>query len=193
MVCAVALAWLVSAPLASAQRADKVLLPGPSDVPRAKRLADEPASPADYRSPHFLLHTDLPKDEAGELLGKLERMVALVSKYWGQPLRGEIECYVVADLDCWPAEALSPAGRAKVRLKSGITTTRTLSRGPQFISGKSIVYAAADGGTPQHEVGARLLRADVRSHRALVVLRGHGRTGAVLARRRHGRALSSRT
>ena len=151
MVCAVALAWLVSAPLASAQRADKVLLPGPSDVPRAKRLADEPASPADYRSPHFLLHTDLPKDEAGELLGKLERMVALVSKYWGQPLRGEIECYVVADLDCWPAEALSPAGRAKVRLKSGITTTRTLSRGPQFISGKSIVYAAADGGTPQHE------------------------------------------
>ncbi len=149
MALLLALAWL--APVASAQRAEKVLLPGPSDVPRAQRLAKAPPSPTDYRSPHFLVHTDLPKDEARTLLSKLERMLALVSKYWGQPLKGQIECYVVVDLDHWPADALSPAGRAKVALASGITTTRTVSRGPQFISGKSIVYAVADGGTPQHE------------------------------------------
>ncbi len=119
---------------------------------RAQAPRDAVADPADYRSTHVVLHTDLPAREARELLARLESILGLIAKYWGQPLEGEIECYVVRDLSVWPAGAISDIGRAKIRASSGITTTQTVNRGRQFVAGKSTVYSIADGGTPQHEI-----------------------------------------
>jgi hypothetical protein len=121
-------------------------------VAQAQAPRDAVANPAEFRSTHFLLHTDLPAPDARKLLDRLEVILGLISKYWGQPPRGEIECYVVRDLAVWPADAISEIGRAKIKQASGITTTETVSQGKRFLAGKSIVYAAADTGTPEHEI-----------------------------------------
>ncbi len=110
------------------------------------------ASPADYRSKHVLLHTDLPAASARELLTRLETILGLIGKYWGQPVAGEIECYVVDDLDAWPTGTLPDLARAKIMAISGVTTTQTLNRGKQFVSGKATVYAAAGDDNAQHEI-----------------------------------------
>ena len=78
----------------------------------------EMAGPADFRSKNFLVHTDLPADEAKELLTKLETMLALISRYWARPNTQMIECYVVKDLAKWPPGALDPRGA--VRGRSGL-------------------------------------------------------------------------
>ena len=97
------------------------------------------------------MHTDLPAHEAHELLNRLEMMLGLISKYWGHPPVGTIECYVVKDLSHWPADSLEPAGRAKIEQGAGVTLVETLSRGNQTLAAKAVVYAVADHGTPQHE------------------------------------------
>jgi hypothetical protein len=129
----------------------KVVPPGPADVPRASRVAKTPVEPTDFKSAHFLVHTDLPAPEAHELLNRLEIMLGLISKYWGHPPAATIECYVVNDLKHWPADSMDPAGRAKIEQGAGITLVDTLSRGNQTLAAKAVVYAVADRGTPQHE------------------------------------------
>lgn len=106
---------------------------------------------ADYESAHFLLHTDLPAKEAKELLARLETMISLISKYWGRPPVGVIECFVVKDLGKWPAGSLDPQGRYKIEQQAGVTLTDVLSMGGKKVTAKSVVYAVADHGTPQHE------------------------------------------
>jgi hypothetical protein len=109
------------------------------------------SKPADFTSPNFLLHTDLPAAEAKDLLERLETMLKLISAYWGRPSRGIIECYVVRDLDKWPLGSIpSEDGRAKIASGAGVTITQSISRGNDFVA-KSMVYAVADHGTPQHE------------------------------------------
>ena len=78
-------------------------------------------------------------------------MLTLVSKYWGQPLAGTIECYVVANLDVWPAGAIAEAGREKIAQRAGITLVESLNVGKKLVAAKAVVYATADRGTPQHE------------------------------------------
>jgi hypothetical protein len=118
--------------------------------------ADRPSPPQpriQLRSAHVLLHTDLPEDEARALLARLETILKLISKYWQQPLAGgPLECYVVRDLNAWPGDDLSPAGRAKIATRSGITTTQTVHGAGKFLAGKSIVYASAEPGTAEHEI-----------------------------------------
>ena len=111
--------------------------------------ADPPAKVEDYTSPNFLVHTDLSADEAEELLGRLETMLGLISTYWRQPLRnGPIECYVVKDLQNWPKDRItSPIGLQQIAAKAGVTVTGPDDRGVL----RSVVYAFADRGTPQHE------------------------------------------
>lgn len=110
-----------------------------------------PAAPADYRSKNFLIHTDLPAEEARDLLERLEKMLVIISTYWASPNRSVIECYVVKDLANWPAGSLHPAGMQSVEGGGGVTMSRTTYRGGQIIAAKSIVYATANKGTPQHE------------------------------------------
>ena len=116
----------------------------------AKRIRETESKPADYSSKNFLVHTDLPADEAKELLKRLETMLSLISKYWGRPPSGIIEMYVMADLKKWKTGELDPNGVGMVRDGGGLTISRTLSSGNQFLA-KAIVYAGADHGTPQHE------------------------------------------
>lgn len=117
------------------------------------RAAMAKAGPQDYRSRHFLVHTDLPADEARDLLKRLETMLGIISRYWGQPNRKTIECYVVKDLANWP-EGFFP-DRALEYLQGNAGVTLTLKsvdrRTGRAVAALPIVYAVADHGTPQHE------------------------------------------
>jgi len=130
------------------------LMPGvPAAAAPPRGVAVAPAStpaPRDFRSPRFLLHTDLAPQDAQELLKRLETMMDLVAAYWGRPLRGVIEAYVVDDLGRWNTDLLDPVGLAKIRANSGVCLTLKQSRGQQWVA-KSVVYATARHGVVQHE------------------------------------------
>lgn len=137
---AVCLAVLIPAGVASAQR---------------KKRGSEPETlqPADYRSKNFLVHTDLPKKEAEDLLKRLETMLNLISRYWGRRNPRVIECFVVKDLKNWPPAALArmePAGLAKIRAGAGVTISRVQTLGARFRA-QAKVYAIAQRNVPQHE------------------------------------------
>ncbi len=119
-------------------------------VEAVEPIQDRSRGPQDYQSSNFILHTDLESQEADDLLKRLEKMLSLVSKYWGRRNNKKIECYVVKDLSNWPDGSLHPAGRQKIAQRAGVTLTRTVSRGNQF-NAKSIVFSTADRGTAQHE------------------------------------------
>jgi hypothetical protein len=125
---------------------------------RAKKPEVAAAGPRDYTSKNFLLHTDLSPDESKELLGRLETMLALVSRYWGKPNTQTIEIYVVKRFDDWPAAAFPAPARDSLSSGGGITMSQTLAAVNSFtgkkaahLGTKSVVYAVADRGTPQHE------------------------------------------
>src|SRR5262245_25025075 len=82
---------------------------------KAQAPRDAVKAPADFRSAHILLHTDLPAADARKLLDRMEVILGLISKYWGEPPQGEIECYVVRDLAVWPADKISEIGRTKIK------------------------------------------------------------------------------
>ncbi|MCP4173750.1 MAG: hypothetical protein GY758_23595 [Fuerstiella sp.] len=109
----------------------------------------ETRRPVDYRSRNFLVHTDLAKDDADALLQKMETMLKIISRYWGAPNRKTIECYVVDNLDYWPAGSLSPNVRNTVR-QGGITIAQGSRRGNQ-LNVNAVVYSSNSFGTPQHE------------------------------------------
>lgn len=113
-------------------------------------FAGAQSPPKDYRSKNFLVHTDLPKAEAEDLLKRLETMLGIISRYWGRPNRQTIECFVVDDLKNWPSGALSASGLRSVQNGAGVTTSSVLTQGNRFLA-KAVVYAVADRGTPQHE------------------------------------------
>ncbi len=122
-----------------------------------KALKEANGAVQNYHSKNFLLHTDLPKDEANDLLKRLEVMLRLVSTYWGRPSRGIIECCVVKDLNSWPPELqakMEPEGLAQIRAGAGVCIGTTTTMGKRF-SGKARVYAVAehrgDKGVPLHE------------------------------------------
>lgn len=151
---AVLLLWgCVALPLAAGETAKpKVQLPGPADAsPAVKNAKPQVRKPADFKSAHFLLHTDLPPKKAQELLRRLEVMLKLISTYWGHPPLGTIECYVVEDLAYWPEGSLAHSGRAKIQEGAGVTLVETLDRGDKIVAAKAVVYATSERGTPQHE------------------------------------------
>ncbi|QDT38503.1 hypothetical protein [Stratiformator vulcanicus] len=106
---------------------------------------------ADYRSRNFVVRTDLPKDEAEELLVRLEKMLVLISKYWGQPNRKTIYCYVVDDVSKWPAGGIPLEGLASVRSGGGITISQSQWRAGRLLNADARVYASTREGTPLHE------------------------------------------
>lgn len=115
-----------------------------------KSKGEKAAGPADYRSEHFLVHSDLTPDEAKDLLERLETMLSLISAYWERPCTGIIECYVVKELANWPAGKIPEEGLDHIKAGAGVTLTSKLSSGAAFLA-RSVVYAVADRGTPQHE------------------------------------------
>ena len=122
---------------------------------KSERKSSEPdsVSPRDVRSKNFLLHTDLNDSDAQGLFERLETMLRLISRYWGQPNRKVIECYVVKDLKNWPRGGIpEAAGLASIQRGAGVTKTVTRQTAAgQILAATSVVFAVADRGTPQHE------------------------------------------
>jgi hypothetical protein len=122
---------------------------------KSEKTSKEPPSvaPRDVRSQNFLLHTDLNDSDAKDLLERLETMLKLISRYWGQPNRKVIECYVVKDLKNWPPGAIpEPNGLASIQRGGGVTRTVTTATSTgQILAATSVVFAVSDRGTPQHE------------------------------------------
>ena len=110
------------------------------------KFSDDPSPPRDVRSAHFLLHTDLSDRQAQILLSKLEVMIELVSRYFGQRSRQPIECYVVRDLSQWDDWPIEAAGRAKIQSGEGVTISRGSLKGVT-----SVVYSCDKHGVVQHE------------------------------------------
>ena len=118
-------------------------------------------------------------DEADDFVERLEAMLEQISAYWGRPLHGVIECYVIRNLDEFPLAATIPAGIGGVRTAGGVTLMQSALEGKRHVA-KSIVYAAARLEVVATRSGSRLLPSDLRPHRAGVVFRGDGRGGPLL-------------
>lgn len=115
----------------------------------------EDSRPQLYKSRSFQVFTDLPKEEAEELVDRLETMLVFVSRYWGKPCRKMIKMFVVKDFQNWTSEDMqnmAPEGIASIRSDGGLTMTsvRGIVGGPK-LDANAVVYATADHGTPQHE------------------------------------------
>jgi len=110
----------------------------------------------EYSSKNFVLRTDLSPDDAKELLTRLETMLVLVAKYFGKPNSQIIEMNVVKDQASWPPGSIDPDAIASIQTGGGITLSvtqfqRSGTGQKQAVAAKSIVWAVADRGTPQHE------------------------------------------
>ena len=114
--------------------------------PRYAKLSDEPSPARDVRSRNFMLHTDVSDRQGQILLDKLETMIGLVSRYYGRPPQGLIECYVVRDLNNWPPGTFPAAAAQKILEPAGVTMSRSLGR-----QRRTIAYACDDAQTVQHE------------------------------------------
>jgi len=128
-----------------------------SPKPRGKPMPQS-GLPAvrDYASRNFVLHTDLDPDDAKELLTRLETMLVLVSRYFGKPNARPIEMNVVKELGNWPPDSIDPNALSSLETGGGITLSvtsfqRNGAGQRQVVGAKSVVWAVADRGTPQHE------------------------------------------
>ena len=105
----------------------------------------------DVHSRHFLIHTDLSLERANELVERLEAMLAQMATYWGQPLHGTIECYVIRNLDEFPLVAIAPAGVCAVKTFGGVTLMEVNKEGKRQVA-KSVVCCSARFEVLRHEV-----------------------------------------
>lgn len=142
LVLLILVAGAIASGTASAQAKAKAAKKGKTEAPAS--------NVADYSSKFFIIHTDLPADEAQDLLKKMETMIGLIGRYWGRPPSGVVECWVVQDESQWPEGSIPLEGIEWIRAGAGVTVTDTLTQGRAFLA-KSRVYAVADRGTALHE------------------------------------------
>lgn len=115
-----------------------------------------PESINEYSSKNFLIHTDLPPNDANALIERLEKMLALVSGYFGKPNSQIIEMNIVHSKDHWPPGSIHDDAVKSIEGEAGITlslsaTQQDESGGKQVVAAKSIVWAVSTRGIPQHE------------------------------------------
>ena len=122
-------------------------------APLEIRVETPPGKMPVYRTRDYAVMTDLPDEEARELMTRLESMLVLISKYWGKPNSQSIDMYVVRDESKWPPNVLDAEGLQHIRAGGGVTLGQTQqnARTGQILASRAIVYAVADHGTPQHE------------------------------------------
>ncbi len=113
---------------------------------RYGHLSDQPGDPREVSSPHFLLRTDVSDRQAQILLDRLETMLDLISRYYGHPLLGRIEGYVVRDVSRWPPDSLPPQAVAKIQEGAGVTLSRTVGGRT-----RSVFYSCEEPRVVQHE------------------------------------------
>lgn len=110
-------------------------------------VSDEPLEPRTVRSRHFLLQTDISLRQEKILMEKLERMVGLLSAYFGRKPTGLVQGYVVRDLSQWPPGSLpEPEGIAKIKQGAGICFWRRQGK-----RAEATIYTCDDQGVTQHE------------------------------------------
>jgi hypothetical protein len=130
---------LLSAPVDAQQ--DPTTAARTSDPPRRRTI----------RTPRFILHTDLSEADARRTLDQMEATIAFAARYWRQESHGQIECYVVHDLEAWPDSAFpNPLVRLWIGGIGGATIGET--HGRTRASTRATVFAAARPGIPEHEV-----------------------------------------
>jgi len=113
---------------------------------------DRAIVPTVHRSANFLVHTDLPDEEAAALLGRLEATLRTISNYWRRPLRGKITCYVAREVDRWPDDALPhPQARVLLTRIGGATIARRVT-GARNTTYPATVFALATPGIAEHEI-----------------------------------------
>ena len=142
---------VTSLPIADAHGQAKGRKKQPAAKAAANLVEPETTKPKPYPSQHFYVMTDLKPSEAKQLLDKLETMLKLMSRYWGKPPNGKIECYVVKDPAKWDKSKVDPEGWQSIDRGAGVTLTQTLQRGQKLVAARSVVYAVAERGTPLHE------------------------------------------
>jgi hypothetical protein len=123
--------------------------------------AGEPATPPAsagkgpriaLRSARFVLHTDLPRPDAEQTLERMETALKAAAKYWKCEPRGQIACYVVADLENWPDSSLPhPLARVWVGGVGGATISEFTGAGRETRI-RATVYAVPRRGVVEHEV-----------------------------------------
>ncbi|MFV0445080.1 MAG: hypothetical protein ACK5Q5_16010 [Planctomycetaceae bacterium] len=109
---------------------------------------------ASYVSTNFRVVTDLPEEQAQELVERLETMLKLVAGYFGKKNIRTIDMYVAKDLTSWPQEVLQtmdPDGMDSILNGAGVTMNTTSLVNGRAVDAVAVVYAVADHGTPQHE------------------------------------------
>lgn len=118
-------------------------------APATKKL---PRPISDYTSRHFLIHTDLPRQEAEVILKHLEATLERISKYWGRRLRDPIECYIVDHLANWKDSDFphSFARTLIAEVGGGAHSSLRKTRGKQKV--KMTVYCSTQPGTVEHEI-----------------------------------------
>jgi len=120
------------------------------DQTKYNGLSTKIQRPHEVRSQHFLLHTDISERDTRILLDKLERMLGLISKYFGRPPSGVIECYVVHDIRQWNDYPIPANAKQKIANSEGVTISSSLTKERVRIT-KSTVYSCSDHGVVQHE------------------------------------------
>ena len=116
-----------------------------------ERLSDELVAPRDVRSQHYILHTDISDREAKMLLDRLEEMLGFVSRYYGRPQSGVVECYVVADMKQWPPTFFTEEVKQKIANKEGLTQSISAVSSLGGRRSKSTVFTGNLPGVVQHE------------------------------------------
>lgn len=105
-----------------------------------------------HESRHFVVFTDLRDAEASQMMANLERALRVVSRYWARRLEGQIECYLVKDLDRWPRGALPhPAARVLLRRVGGGTQSHAMREGSRSRK-RARIFCRTSPGIAEHEV-----------------------------------------
>ena len=119
-------------------------------------LSQQPAGISEFSSDNFLLRTDLPADDAKQLLERLEKMLGLVAKYYSKPNSQTIEMNVIQNKNNWLTGSIPDVALNSILNEAGITLSATVSQQndlgeKQITAAKSIVWAVSTRGVPQHE------------------------------------------
>ena len=123
-------------------------LPNRYDTCFAVESEERLFQPAVYETQSLVVHTDLPAAETKLMMRRLDAMIDRIAKYWKRPLRGQIQCYIVRDLDAW-SSADFPHPRVKTVLRHIGGITISYSKANDF---QATVYATCKPGVIEHEV-----------------------------------------
>lgn len=122
------------------------------DVPLRAEGQSDRQHVQQYRSPHFVMQTDLPPRDARKLLTSLEATLRVMVAYWQRPVNDKIECFVIAEPDRWSSDDF-PSRQALAALGkiNGFTESREVE-GESRRTVHSRVYATTMPGVAQHEI-----------------------------------------